>query len=178
MRNAAAAPRAPATGAQAFHSAACFPRASGAQDLGPLPCAYRTSLSSAQARPSHYEVRGNSSSWRSPPSTMDRRLVRSLRSRRDGHHKKALFARTRRRRHHSSSVMPLSVERSSQPTAAIPACGRRLSRCSTDNSRSFMTHADPAASLLFRLRTLVLCRPPPDRFLLWGFLSNCCIAAA
>ena len=174
MRNAAAARRAPATGAQAFHSAACFPRASGGRDPGLLPCAQF----SARPRSSGCEMRGSLWSWRSPPSTMDRRLVRSLRSRRDGHHKKALFARTRRRRHHSSSVMPLSVERSSQPTAAIPACGRGLSRCSTDNSRSFMTHADPAASLLFRLGTLVLCRPPPDRFLLWGFLSNCCIAAA
>jgi hypothetical protein len=49
IRNAAAARRAPATGAPALRSAACFPRASGARALGPLPCARTTSLSSAHA---------------------------------------------------------------------------------------------------------------------------------
>jgi hypothetical protein len=68
-RNAAAARRAVATDALALRSAACFPRASGARALGPLRCARRTSLSSAHARPSQCGVRGNSSSWRSPPST-------------------------------------------------------------------------------------------------------------
>ncbi len=217
MRNAAAARRAAATGAPALRSAACFPRASGARALGPLPCARRTSLSSAHARPSHCGVRGNSSSWRSPPSTMLCSLVRSLHSCRDRHHKNALchgwnglpYSRagvpaewswkrpptvrtppcplasqkirpasqsrchpvrslaepsprdltsgdTRRRRHHSSSVMPLGVERSSQPNAVTPGCGRGLSYCNRDNSRSSMTHAAPAASVLFRLGMLVL----------------------
>jgi len=90
MRNVAAARRAPAIGAPALRSAACFPRASGARALGPRPCARRTSLCSAHATASHCGVRGNSSSWRSPPSTMHWRLVRSLRSCRDRHHKNAL----------------------------------------------------------------------------------------
>jgi hypothetical protein len=85
---------------------------------------------------------------------------------------------TRRRRHHSSSVMPLGVERSSQPNAVTPGCGRGLSYCNRDNSRSSMTHAAPAVSVLFRLGTLVLMPvkihpgwAPPDRFLLWRILS-------
>src|SRR6266516_4995259 len=85
---------------------------------------------------------------------------------------------TRRRRHHSSSVMPLGVERSSQANAVTPGCGRGLSYCNADNSRSSMTHAAPAASVLFRLGTLVLMPvkihpgwAPPDRFLLWRILS-------
>ena len=63
MRNAAAARRARAIGVPALRSAACFPRASAARALGPLPCARRTSLSSAHARPSQCGVRGNSSSF-------------------------------------------------------------------------------------------------------------------
>jgi len=85
---------------------------------------------------------------------------------------------TRRRRHHSSSVMPLGVERSSQANAVTPGCGRGLSYCNADNSRSSMTHAAPAASVLFRLGTLVLMPvkihpgwAPPDRFLLLRILS-------
>ncbi len=90
-RCAAAARQVPATDAPALRSAAYFPRASDARALRPRPCARRTSPSSAHARPSHYGVRGNSSSWRSPPSTIDRSVVRSLHSRCDCHHKNALF---------------------------------------------------------------------------------------
>src|SRR5262249_36127618 len=90
-RCAAAARQVPATDAPALRSAAYFPRASGARALRPRSCARRTSPSSAHARPSHCGVPGNSWSWRSPPSTIERTLVRSLGSHRDRHHKNALF---------------------------------------------------------------------------------------
>ena len=106
MRNAAAARQARAIGAPALRSAACFPRASAGRALGPLPCARMPSLSSAHARSSNCGVRGNSSSWRSPPSTMDWSLVRSLRSCRDCHHKNALY--------HGWNGLPYS-------TAGVPA---------------------------------------------------------
>jgi hypothetical protein len=51
-------------------------------------------------------VQGNSSSWRSPPSTMGWSLVRSLRSCRDCHHKNALY--------HGWNGLPYS-------TAGVPA---------------------------------------------------------
>src|SRR5262249_40989895 len=83
---------------------------------GPLPCAHGTLLSSAHARPSHCGVRGNSSSWRSPPSTMDCNVVRSLGSRRDRHHKNAL-CHGRNELPYSTADVPAECSWKRRPTA-------------------------------------------------------------